>query len=129
MSVRRRNTAVRRGRGDPKPYKPPEPVLAPLRIRALALYVPPFENRRGLYIFDSFGNMVADCDIEAKDDIATGLRVRGWGRIKNLLDGAALQDDVEDMMITAGCFEMGITMTEVAARLTAFWQQQIGGTP
>lgn len=124
MSVRRRKTSARRGKGDPQPYAPPEPAVAPLRIRALALYRPPFENRGGIYIFDAAGHMVADCDVGAEDDLATVLRVRGWGRIRYMDDGPALQDTVEDLMIEAGCFEPGATMTEVAARLTAFWEQE-----
>lgn len=63
-----------------------------LRSRALALYTPPFKYEHG-YIFDANGEMVADQGGSQPYPNAP-LRVRGWGRIGYMQDGAQLQDEV-----------------------------------
>ena len=65
------------------------------RRTAMALYAPPFKHHRG-YIWDSKNEMVADDD--AVDVMA---RIRGWGRIQQLPDAAALQDEVGQMIADA----------------------------
>lgn len=57
-----------------------------LVTRARALYIPPFKVVEGA-IFDSAGHKVAD-------DREGVMRVRGWGRIAYMKDGAELQDAV-----------------------------------
>jgi len=64
-----------------------------LKNRALALYTPPFRVMEGA-IYDAAGNMVAD----DREGVA---RVRGWGRIGYLQDGAALQDMVGELLVAA----------------------------
>ena len=58
-----------------------------MNIEALARnsFKPPFSYSYG-YIWDSSGNMLAD------DPYA--LRIRGWGRLGNLENGAGVQDAV-----------------------------------
>lgn len=64
-----------------------------LKQRALALYRAPFRVEEGA-IYDAAGHMVAD-------DREGVLRVRGWGRIGYLKDGAALQDMVGELLVEA----------------------------
>lgn len=55
-----------------------------VEIQARRLFTPPFSYRAG-YIYDSVGDMVAD-------EAGHVLRVRGWGRLGGMQDGAQLQD-------------------------------------
>jgi hypothetical protein len=73
-----------------------------LKLRALALFTPPFEFYRG-YIFDAEHSMVAD-QYNGED-----LRVRGWGRIQKMPDAEALQD-------AAGAL--------IAEALTEYWNRR-----
>lgn len=57
-----------------------------LEIKARRALKPPFTHERG-YIYDANGDMVADNG---------GLRVRGWGRLGELEDGAEIQDAIGD---------------------------------
>lgn len=63
-----------------------------IRQRARGLYVPPFKFECG-YIFDANGKMVADQDDGGRAQDSP-LRIRGWGRIGQLDDAEALQDEV-----------------------------------
>ncbi len=72
----------------------PEP--SDLRQRALALYTPPFRYQHG-FIFDSAHQVAADDPAERG---AAG-RVRGWGRIQQMPDGAKLQDEFGKVLVDA----------------------------
>lgn len=64
-----------------------------LSTRARALYTPPFKVIEGA-IFDSAGHKIAD-------DREGVMRVRGWGRLSYLKDGAELQDAVAQTLADA----------------------------
>lgn len=64
-----------------------------LATRALALYTPPFKVVNGA-IFDSDAHKVAD-------DREGVMRVRGWGRLSYMPDGALLQDAVGQALADA----------------------------
>ena len=78
----------------------PTPPFGDKRKAAMAVYTPPFTYRRG-YIFDSQNLMVADKG-EIDDDQsvkgAVASRVRGWGKLGYLPNGAELQDEIGQMM-------------------------------
>jgi len=71
--------------------------MTELRKAAMALYKPPFKYVHG-YIYDSGNQVVADDD---KVEEAVAARVRGWGRLSYLPNGAELQDEVGQMMVDA----------------------------
>jgi hypothetical protein len=75
-----------------------------LKQRALALYTPPFRVMEGA-IYDANGHMVAD----DREGVA---RVRGWGRLGYMQEGAALQDMVGELLVAA---------------LNDYWNAQAGG--
>lgn len=60
-----------------------------------ALYKPPFRHDRG-HIWDADGNLVAD-----KGEGGSVSRVRGWGRLSYLPNGAQLQDAAGDLIAKA----------------------------
>src|SRR3546814_6197318 len=62
---------------------------------ALALYEPPFTFDHG-YIYDAKARMVMDAHRRTNEAGHTSIemRVRGWGRIGYMPNGAALQDAV-----------------------------------
>lgn len=66
-----------------------------LRQRAMALFVPPFRHEWG-YIWDANDQMVCDdrADPVPGQAGAQVARVRGWGRMSYMPDGAALQDEM-----------------------------------
>ncbi len=69
----------------------------PLRQAAMSVYTPPFRYQHG-YIFDSQHLMIAD------DDSVTGAvasRVRGWGKLGYLPNGAELQDEIGQIIADA----------------------------
>ena len=74
-----------------------DPPYGTKRKAAMAVYTPPFKFQRG-YIFDSQQLMVADDD---NVDGAVAARVRGWGRLSYLPNGAELQDEIGQMMADA----------------------------
>lgn len=67
-----------------------------IKKAAFTLYEAPFRYEHG-YIFDAKGQMVSD-DGDVGDSVA---RVRGWGRIGYLPDGAKLQDEIGKIMAEA----------------------------
>ena len=74
-----------------------EPPYGSKRAAAMAVYTPPFKYKYG-YIYDSQNLMVADNDgVEG----AVAARVRGWGRLGYLPNGAELQDEIGQMMADA----------------------------
>jgi hypothetical protein len=73
------------------------PPYGSKREAAKAVYTPPFKYMRG-YIFDSQSLMVADDD---QVEGAVASRVRGWGRLGYLPNGAELQDEIGQMMADA----------------------------
>lgn len=79
-----------------KPQEPPPP-FGSKRKAAMAVYTPPFKYVRG-YIYDSQNLMVADDD-KVEDAVAS--RVRGWGRLSYLPNGAELQDEIGQMIADA----------------------------
>ena len=74
-----------------------EPPYGSKREAAKAVYTPPFKFQRG-YIFDSQQSMVADDD-QVRGAVAS--RVRGWGKLSYLPNGAELQDEIGQMMADA----------------------------
>lgn len=73
------------------------------RKAAMAMYTPPFTYECG-YIFDSQHLMVSDngpvgSSTSVKGAVAA--RVRGWGRLTYLPNGAELQDEIGQMMADA----------------------------
>lgn len=74
------------------------------RERALALCRPPFRFEHG-YVFDDASEMVAD-NHASEGGI---LRVRGWGRLRYMLDSERLQDALGGLLAEA---------------LTRFWSEQ-----
>ena len=81
------------------------PGCAPaLRAVAFGLYQPPFRFEHG-WIWDANNNHVSDDGGPGHYD-ARMARVRGWGRLQKLPDGARLQDEVGQM---------------IAEALNAFW--------
>ena len=73
------------------------------RKEAMAVYTPPFRYEHG-YIFDSNNNMVADDgdmvgDMNVKTAVAA--QVRGWGRLGYMPNGAAVQDEIGQMIADA----------------------------
>lgn len=79
------------------------PPYGSKREAAKAVYTPPFKYEHG-YIFDSQRLMVADngpiCDGTSVEG-AVASRVRGWGRLGYLPNGAELQDEIGQMMADA----------------------------
>jgi hypothetical protein len=79
------------------------PPYGSKREAAKAVYTPPFKYEHG-YIFDSQHLMVADngpiCDGPSVEG-AVASRVRGWGRLGYLPNGAELQDEIGQMMADA----------------------------
>ena len=73
------------------------PPYGSKREAAKAVYTPPFKFQRG-YIFDSQQSMVADDD-QVRGAVAS--RVRGWGKLSYLPNGAELQDEIGQMMADA----------------------------
>src|SRR3546814_4139035 len=69
---------------------------------ALALYEPPFTFDHG-YIYDAKDRMVMDAHRRTNEAGHTSIemRVRGWGRIGYMPNGAALQDAVGVQMAEA----------------------------
>ena len=74
-----------------------EPPYGSKREAAKAVYTPPFKFQHG-YIFDSQQSMVADDD-QVRGAVAS--RVRGWGKLSYLPNGAELQDEIGQMMADA----------------------------
>lgn len=68
-----------------------------LRRKAIEMLKPPFSYEHG-YIFDSEHNMVSD-----DHDCGTGTiaRLRGWGRLGKLEDGAEIQDAIGELIAEA----------------------------
>lgn len=64
---------------------------------ALNAFKPPFRYLHG-YIWDSEGQMVADNHVESS---VPALRVRGWGYLQKLPEGAAVQDALGDALAEA----------------------------
>lgn len=99
--------------GTPPPEREP---LTDLQKQALAVYLPPFQFSHG-YVFDSAGRMVADEGREHElDQLAStvGMRIRGWGHLGKLKNGAEVQDTIGEL---------------AAEALNAFWKQHgIGAT-
>ena len=73
------------------------PPYGSKREAAKAVYTPPFKFQHG-YIFDSQQSMVADDD-QVRGAVAS--RVRGWGKLSYLPNGAELQDEIGQMMADA----------------------------
>jgi hypothetical protein len=98
------------------PHPPEREPLTELQKQALAVYLPPFQFSYG-YVFDSAGRMVADEGREHElDQLAStvGVRIRGWGHLGKLKNGAEVQDTIGEL---------------AAAALNAFWKQHgIGAT-
>ncbi|WP_429951456.1 hypothetical protein ACQYWY_07055 [Comamonas sediminis] len=98
------------------PPPPEREPLTELQKQALAVYLPPFQFSHG-YVFDSAGRMVADEGREHElDHLAStvGVRIRGWGHLGKLKNGAAVQDAIGEL---------------AAEALNAFWKQHgIGAT-
>lgn len=82
----------------------PQPPFGSIRKAAMAVYKPPFIYQYG-YIYDSQNLMVADNGGLGKEDPgvkgAVAARVRGWGRLGYLPNGAELQDEIGQMMADA----------------------------
>ena len=80
------------------------PPYGSKRAAAMAVYTPPFKYKYG-YIYDSQNLMVADNGGIGKDEQgvegAVAARVRGWGRLGYLPNGAELQDEIGHMMADA----------------------------
>jgi hypothetical protein len=76
----------------------PVPPFGSKRKAAMAIYTPPFKFQSG-YIFDSQNLMVADDGDKVEGAVAA--RVRGWGRLGYLPNGAAIQDEIGQMMADA----------------------------
>ncbi len=96
---------VTRARNDERIAMQQEPVppFGSKRVAAMAVYTPPFKYEHG-YIFDSQRLMVADngpiCNgPSVKGAVAS--RVRGWGLLGYLPNGAELQDEIGRMMADA----------------------------
>lgn len=92
------------------PPPPEREPLTELQKQALAVYLPPFQFSHG-YVFDSAGRMVADEGREHElDQLAStvGMRIRGWGHLGKLKNGAAVQDTIGEL---------------AAEALNAFWKQ------
>jgi hypothetical protein len=87
----RRSEAIAEQQGEPLP------PFGSKRKAAMAVYTPPFKYLHG-YIYDSQNNMVADAD---GVDGAVAARVRGWGRLGYMPNGAELQDEIGQMMADA----------------------------
>ncbi|WP_312834466.1 hypothetical protein [Comamonas sp.] len=106
--------AYRDGWNDCYRAAPPPPEREPLselQKQALDMYKPPFQFHHG-YIFDSAGHMFAD---EGRPDEAASLiavRIRGWGRLGKLSNGAEVQDAAGHLAVAA---------------LNAFWKQHAIG--
>lgn len=87
--------------------------LTEIQKQALELYTPPFQFHHG-YIFDSAGHMFAD---EGRPEEAASLiavRIRGWGRLGKLSNGAEVQDAAGQLVVDA---------------LNGFWEQHgVGAT-
>ena len=78
----------------------PVPPFGDKRKAAMAVYAPPFTYLHG-YIYDSQNLMVADGGSTGDNPSVEGAvaaRVRGWGRLGYLPNGAELQDEVGQMM-------------------------------
>jgi len=84
--------------------EPPPPPFGSKRKAAMAVYTPPFTYKYG-YIYDSQNLMVADKGCLGEDELgvkgAVAARVRGWGRLGYLPNGAELQDEIGQMMADA----------------------------
>lgn len=100
----------------------PIPPFGAKRAAAMAIYTAPFKYVHG-YIYDSQDNMVADDGEMCSDKSVEGAvaaRVRGWGRIGNMPNAAALQDEVGQMIVDAlnamytNCSETNVLKAEVA---------------
>ena len=82
----------------------PAPPYGSKRAAAMAVYKPPFKYKYG-YIYDSQNLMVADDGGIGKEEPgvegAVAARVRGWGRLGYLPNGAELQDEIGHMMADA----------------------------
>jgi hypothetical protein len=98
------------------PPPPEREPLSDLQKQALAVYQPPFQFSHG-YVFDSAGRMVADEGREHELDqleSTVGVRIRGWGHLGKLKNGAEVQDTMGEL---------------AAAALNAYWKQHgIGAT-
>lgn len=98
------------------PPAPGREPLSDLQKQALAVYLPPFQFSHG-YVFDSAGRMVADEGREHElDQLAStvGVRIRGWGHLGKLKNGAEVQDTIGEL---------------AAAALNAYWKHHgIGAT-
>ncbi|AXF52954.1 MAG: hypothetical protein [Caudoviricetes sp.] len=98
------------------PPPPKREPLTELQKQALAVYLPPFQFSHG-YVFDSAGRMVADEGRDNElDQLAStvGVRIRGWGHLGKLKNGAEVQDTIGEL---------------AAAALNAYWKQHgIGAT-
>ena len=74
-----------------------------IRGQALAIYKPPFHFHRG-YIYDANSAMVADQGGPGGQETVQGAvaaRVRGWGRLGYMENGAALQDEIGQVVAEA----------------------------
>jgi hypothetical protein len=97
--------------GGIKTHPPEQEPLSELQKQALDMYKPPFQFHHG-YIFDSAGHMFAD---EGRPEEAASLiavRIRGWGRLGKLSNGAEVQDAAGHLVVAA---------------LNAFWKQHAIG--
>jgi len=85
------------------PAVQPAPPFGDKRKAAMTVYTPPFKYQHG-YIFDSQNLMVADNGPISGDQSVEGAvaaRVRGWGKLSYLPNGAELQDEIGQMMADA----------------------------
>lgn len=82
----------------------PVPPFGSKRKAAMAVYKPPFAYKHG-YIYDSQQLMVSDHGPIGEDEPGVGgavaARVRGWGKLGYLPNGAELQDEIGRMMADA----------------------------
>ena len=81
----------------------PVPPFEDKRKAAMAVYSPPFKYLHG-YIYDAQKLMVADnggIDDAQSVEGAIAARVRGWGQLGYLPNGAELQDEIGQMMAYA----------------------------
>jgi hypothetical protein len=73
------------------------------RKDAMSIYTPPFRYVHG-YIYDSNNLMVADDgDMTGEKNVKSAIaaRVRGWGKISYMQNGAAIQDEIGQMVVDA----------------------------
>lgn len=102
-----------------------QPPYGSKREAAKAVYTPPFRYEYG-YIFDSQNLMVADngpiCDGPNVEG-AVAARVRGWGRLGYLPNGAELQDEIGQMMADALNAMYGAAQPDCRTCRQFYWSQ------